>query len=410
MKIQRLLTIYVVIVISFTPIISSTSAHLDNSNINNIERKWTIIFYDAADFSNGYSPLDDLASQAFSSENVNVVVLQDTYSGPGRIWYIDENHNKVLLEEMGEINMGNYTTLRDFINYCKNNFSAEHYLLFLYGHGGGTWGACPDDTDNDRLRMSEMQDALHESGGVDIICTNACNMAAVESAYELRNCTDVYIASEQICGYYYWLYAMDDLCTLINDKQDMSNIEIGREIINLIKMKRKPVKIFEKILRSGLLKKGLGFQMRITLSAIDTSKMEKVVRAIDQLACDLIPKAENSSFQIRTIRGLAHPLKPNPINIIVTPWIFEVDAYEFSKKCSRFFFLDKDIRTHAKEVMLSIDEAVIANLRGITRSKANGLSLYLPRFKYFYKSNYTALDLDFLDDTHWDEFLKLYFS
>ena len=51
-------------------------------------------------------------------------MLQDTYDGTAKIWYIDRYHHRKLMKEMGEINMGDYKTLRDFINYCKQNFPA----------------------------------------------------------------------------------------------------------------------------------------------------------------------------------------------------------------------------------------------------------------------------------------------
>ena len=104
--------------------------HSSNQDIAKLNEnmKWTWMFYDDADFL-GYDPLDDFAYEAFSSENINVIVLQDPYDGPANIWYIDEDHNKNLLMDVGEVDMGDGKTLRDFINYSKNNFPSDRYLL-----------------------------------------------------------------------------------------------------------------------------------------------------------------------------------------------------------------------------------------------------------------------------------------
>ena len=100
---------------------------LDNKRLQG--DKWTWMFYSDSDFV-GYVPLDEFAEEAYSRENLDVIILQDfflpMFHSP--IYYIDENHNLVLQDNWGEVNMGNYKTLRDFILYCKTNFPADRYF------------------------------------------------------------------------------------------------------------------------------------------------------------------------------------------------------------------------------------------------------------------------------------------
>ncbi len=367
---------------------------------NNSEmKKWTLMLYDDADFYMAFDPLDWFAMEAFSSENINVLVLQDKEHDPASMWYIDENHDKILLEELGEINMGSYTVLRDFVTYCKNNYSAERYMLFFYDHGGGWVGACWDDTnDSDWLSMNEMQQALTETGAVDVVCFSApCLMGAVESAYELRNCTEIYIGSEEGSGYMYWGDIIGDLCILINDNADISNIELGVEIINMIKRN-----LFEKF-SNRFYRKG---RRTVTMSAIDTSKMEKVAISIDQLAQDLTTKIDAGRLRIKLIHSLTQPFGRYGIR----PKSNILDVYDFSKKCYTFFLFDNSIRLVSKEVMESIDEAVIANLRGIKHPRAHGLTIYFPENIVYYDGNYTNSNLDFTNNTYWDEFIEAYLN
>jgi hypothetical protein len=79
--------------------------------------------------------------------------------------------------------------------------------------------------------MDEFQKALEETGGVDIICFTPCLMGAVESAYELRNCTNVYIGNEAGGSYCFWRFMTGDLCTLLNENSNISNVNLGKSII-----------------------------------------------------------------------------------------------------------------------------------------------------------------------------------
>jgi len=196
--------VFIVLITSVLPI--KTTGFPDHNQIRLTEikaKEWTFMLYDDADFQNAWDPLSDFTSEVYGGDNVNIIVLQDTESGPAKLWQIDENHMMILLDELGEVNMGNYSTLKDFIEYCKKNYPANRYIMDLYNHGAGWKGACKDDTsEGDLLTMDEIQKALTETDGIDIIMFNApCLMGSLESAYEMRNHVDVYIGSEELCGY-----------------------------------------------------------------------------------------------------------------------------------------------------------------------------------------------------------------
>lgn len=60
---------------------------------------------DLVDFFNAYDPLihdspsyPSFPKVAYSSDNLNVIVLQDQEEGPAYMWYINENHEKILIE------------------------------------------------------------------------------------------------------------------------------------------------------------------------------------------------------------------------------------------------------------------------------------------------------------------------
>ena len=347
-------------------------------------KNWTFMFYDDADFNNGYDPLEDFAEQAYSGENLDVIVLQDTNYGPAKIWYINENHTKHLLKEMGEINMGAYETLRDFILYCKENFSADRYIISFYNHGSGWQGCCNDDTNNDSLTMNEIQKAFVETDGVDIVCFSApCLMGALESVYELKDYTDVYIGSEETSGYGWWDSIMKPLCDTLNQDPGKSNIELGARIIQLID--------------NDSYNKSFSRE-NLTMSAIRTDKMNDLGAAIDILSQDIINNFEESYPIIKQIY--------QDVQSFFTGRF--LDFYDFAEKY-QIFETNQTINTDLEYVLENLTEAVIAETHGSNKPGAHGLSInFLNTSNPIYDTKYADLDygLDFAYDTHWDELLE----
>jgi len=204
---KKIISIWLTCIFIFSNILISnvfTKANEDNNEtnlVNTISRKnWTWMFYDDADFGEGHSDvIYQFAEEAYSSDNINVIVLQDSRFDSAKIWYIDENHNMSLLEELSELNMGDYATLKDFINYSKVNFPADRYFLSVYNHGMAWEGACIDDTNNDTLIMDEFQKALSEEDGVDIICS--ITFAIIFPALGSFHCFGVDPISMNIVGF-----------------------------------------------------------------------------------------------------------------------------------------------------------------------------------------------------------------
>jgi len=370
--------------IIFTNFCSATEDNNQNYLQNNSTRKnWTFMFYDDADFYNGYDPLEDFAGQACSGENLNVIVLQDKEHDSAKIWHIDENHNKNLLKNMGEINMGAYETLKDFISYCKENFSAERYIISFYNHGSGWQGCCNDDTNNDSLTMDEIQKAFIETDGVDIVCFSApCLMGALESVYELKDYTDVYIGSEEYSGYMWWINIMKPLCDTLNQNPGRSNIELGETIIQLIDNDS-----YNKSSRDDL-----------TMGAIRTDKMNDLGNAIDILSQDVINNFEESYPIIKQFYQDVQSFGTGRF----------LDLYDFVEKY-QIFETNQTINTDLKYVLENLTKVIIAETHGSNKPGAHGLSInFLNTSNPIYDTKYADLDygLDFAYDTYWDELLE----
>jgi hypothetical protein len=351
-------------------------------------KAWTLLFYDDVDWGTAGSP-DPLpkfiSGKAFSGTNLTVIVLQDTLNDQAKLWRIDENHTPILLDEMGELNMGDPSTLKDFISTGKTQYPAERYVLMVYDHGKGWMGACIDKTsNNDSLTMNEFHQALDDSGGVDIICFSApCCMGSLEAAYELRDVVKVYIGSEDLGYYLHWPGTMDDICTLLNKKSSLSLVDIGAEIITIVKENPE-----------GQLKN------KLTLSALRTDRITDVAVAVDALSKELLKKWFLSSFKkVKTARENTFELAENYAE---TEQL--VDLTELAENLNWTASADK--------VLDALNQTIIAEYHSSEKHRAYGVSIFFPtdvmetRNTFYYTRR--SYGLDFAKDTFWNEFIILY--
>lgn len=98
-----------------------------------------------------------------------------------------------------ELDMGAGQTLAGFIDVAQERYPADHYALFLSGHGLG-WIACCNDeaSGNDSLSVqTELRDAV-AGRGIDLLATDACLLGAIETAWALKESVRYFVASEEM--------------------------------------------------------------------------------------------------------------------------------------------------------------------------------------------------------------------
>jgi len=406
-----ILTLFLLIVFLVNPVTSLNNINNMRSGSITEKKNWTFMMYEDGDFyDTSYIILPGLdfarLSHAHSGKNLNVITLQDTFYAPGKLWYVNEHGGRRLLKNLGEVNMGNYKTLRDFVIYCKENFPAEHYILDIYDHGGGWTGACQDETNNGWLTMKDIRKALTEAGEVDIISFIVpCLMSTVESVYELRDCAEVYIGKEP--NGHSSLQVVGPLCDLLNDEFYLSNIDIGKRIIDFFKEK---VDVFPWSIFTGK-----------ALSAMRTDEVTSLVKAINNLSIILtnnidkyiddirLVGAKTESFPTRR-SGASDNYKARSI-----PELRHIDIYDFAKNYLEINSTNDTLRNCLQEVMEDVNRTVIAENHTNDHPDAHGLSIYFPDVLLINVSGDAADDyvnsgLDFTTNTSWDEFLIKYHS
>jgi hypothetical protein len=385
LKITTLFFILVFLISSFPPILSQNILEKNiQSKLSDKVKAWTSLYYLDVDWES-YN-IDILETKFIdkisSGENLNVLVLQDREKDPAFLYYIDENHNKILLEELGEVNMADPETLSNFITYGKEHYPAERYQLCIWSHANAWYGACVDETSGgDIMTMDEFQQAFKASNGVDLLCfIGCCQMGSLEAVYELKDLCDVYVGHEDDGYGPQWYDMLDEMCALLNNDTSLSTIEYGEHIVNYIDNNPNE------------------FEEELTISAIRTDRIEGLVDEIEKLSIILFENDDVLYENLISARAVTRDF-----DFIQDSYL--LDIYDFVDK-----YLEIETNQYITQILTNINknlsEAIIAEAHGESQLGSNGLSIFYSTRDMI--SFYADIDLDFSRDTHWDDLLDKY--
>jgi hypothetical protein len=350
------------------------------------------MFYSAAD-GNVWRAMDHLPEipTAHSGTYVNVLGLQDTSDDVTKIWRVDESSDLVLLEELGELSTGAEETVYDFVAYAKENYPADRYIMSFYGHGGAWFGCCGDASERDGLRIHEIKDALNRAGGVDLVFFTApCLMGCVEAAYELRDCTDIVIASEGLSNFSYWKYALECAFAEMHEKLTISSPQLAELIIKEMENDWEPVGPW-------------GPDTMLTMCAVKTEKMDRLKDAIDYVAIKYLAKPETFRIRAEAVSGEVTMLDPATTD----PYMADLNSLV---RHMLDVETDPAIRKGLQMILVRLQDAVFAECHSTNWTDLGGLSIFFPPGDFPWMSYYVGdedIKLDFVNDTRWDELTRL---
>lgn len=379
-----------------------------NLNFFALPASWTFIVY-----MDGDNNLEDAAIADFnemeaatSNPNVNVIVQFDrspVYDYSNGNWTVTRRYqvthdtdtqiiHSVLLQDLGEENMGDPKVLIDFAKWAIHNYPADKYALVLWDHGSGwrvTQGmkpfksVCYDETSGDSLTISELESALSQitssSGAkIDILGFDACLMGMIEVDYQLGSYANFRVGSEQRVPWDGWNY--NDTLTALAANPTMSPSELAKKIVQYY---------FSFYGTAG----------DQTLSAVNLTHLGPVVSAIDGLAHLLEGNLYTSSM-----RDAVRYCRKNSQSYYDPEFI---DVYDFASRIQSNASLPSSTRTAATSLMLAINECVLAEGHGAQSQGSHGVSIYFPDWDQSYENDYD--NLRFSKDTWWNEFLLQYY-
>ncbi len=258
-----------------------------------------------------------------------------------------------LVDEQENASMAKYTTLVDFIRWGKEKYPAEKNMLLLWDHGGGSASGLIVDELHDSAIMSleGLERALKEGGlHYDLIMTDTCLMASIETAQAVEPYADYLLASEEVLpgmgsNYEEWL---QDLY----DEPECGPARLGKNICDTTEL------MYAEYADDNNLK-------GLTFSVIDLSRISAVAEAFDdymQEAVGLISDPVAFGQYLQAVNSTDRYMNPEM-------W----DLYDLARRGLRGGI--------SKETVLklenAVEDAVVTCVRGSYHPYSHGLSAYL---------------------------------
>jgi hypothetical protein len=381
--------------------------------------EWTVMIYLAADNSFENAAITDFLKMASIGSNANINIMAQfdrsvfSYATSYGDWkttkrfYITKDMTPTAanaLSDLGELNMGAEATLQDFITWAKAAYPANHYALILWGGGEGWHPRSPDDPlllapegiswDNgdyiSNIELSNVLDAITTQGAnkLDLLGLDAPYMATIEVDYHLSPYAVARASSQKTGPIEGWPY--DTILADLTANPTWTGQQLADDVAT-----RYYAYVTEAYSQSAL---------RFDVSS-GTSYFTDLVNAVETLANAMIANMAAEKTNIASARLASYQFSVN-----ISPYINYIDLYDFASELKNLSS-NTDIDNACDGVMNTITAAISNNQADDTAM--HGITIYFPRNANNWtgsnKLEYTTYQY-FARDTHWDEFLDLYFT
>lgn len=427
---------------------------------NNSGKTWLVMLYQNAD-DNALERdiMIDLneAEMIGSTDQVMIVSQMDRfrggYSGDGdwsstRRYLVtyDNDLNRIgsdLIADIGEVNMGEASTLVDFVSWAASTYPADNYMLVMSDHGmgwpGGWSDPAPAQRDNssnapltgalkdDILYLNEIEDALSQiqsNTSIDkfeLIGMDACLMSQMEVYSALAPYAKYAVASEETEPGLGWAYSA--FLSLMVYNPDLSTEELATNIVNsYISQDQRVVddqaradflaqnssggSWYATRMSADQLAQQLG--QNITLTAVNLENFQGLLDNLNQFAYQLqrmdqrvVAQARSYAQSYTSIFGSNVP--PSFIDL----GHFVQLIYKNTN--------DANVRTAAENVVAGLNNVIVAEKHGPAKPGSTGIAIYYPNSQLYSTattgmSSYTVIADSFSRYSLWDDFLGYHYA
>jgi len=379
-----------IVAISF----SLTAKAIDQKELPLAQKEWTFLL-----FLNGHNNLSSYGDMNIkdmektgSTDQLNLVVewgksddavtrrlLVERSTDPTRV-------TSPTIMGLENRDMGDYHNLVDFVKWGVDNFPARHYMVAVWNHGSG-WhfeklkqaqngsigvnDISYDDNSGNHITTEQLGLAMAEikqyiGHNVDIYGSDACLMAMVEVAAEMKDSVDYFVGSQETEPAEGWPYApwMQKWAAAPQSTAAEVSISLSKEYL--------------KAYSAG----GVYGNKPGTFSAMDLSKLDAVIASSAKVAAHL---KSLSAADIKKIKTALPKVQ---------------DFYYSDYKDYGDFLKVVGGLPIAKDAKLL--EKAAADLKGLVIStdsaarykKSTGMSIWLPEYSSSYMERYKGLAYD----------------
>ncbi|MBP9072225.1 MAG: hypothetical protein KBG20_07995, partial [Caldilineaceae bacterium] len=410
---------------------------------------WLIMVYlDADDNSLEEDMLIDMQEMEVvgSSENVHIVVQVDRFVGAydgmedftsARRYYVTQDDDPTeigseMVEDLGEVTMGDGGTLEEFIVWAVENYPAQKTMLIMSDHGMGWPGGFGDPDpdvlgaddilmrewfDQDSMWLMEIDRTLASSlkaAGLkqfDVVGFDACLMAQLEVFTALAPYAKYAVASEETEPGVGWAYAA--WMTELTENPTWTGADLSKSIVRTyIDDDLRPY--WDADFRGEMEPEQLAPVLfnDATLTAVDLSAIPALNTALDGFTAALTGIDQNGVAKARTYAQAYES-------------VFGEEGEDGSKWPSPYIDLghfaqlvmkgnsDASLQTAGKALQAALKKAVILERHGVGRKGSQGIAIYFPVKSMVQTEDnlgYTTVAARFTETTQWDEFLGFHAS
>jgi len=331
-----------------------------------------------------------------------------------RVWTSLGTHDakidSEMVENLGKADMSDPENLKNFLQWGIKNYPAKHYAVILASHGSGFLGSLSDYKSRRHMNLGDMARTFEEvkqKTGIkpDLLVMDACLMAGVEAAHELKDAADFYLASQD--------YNYDCLPIQKTMEEVHKKLDKGEEV--------SPADMTEILVDQG----GKFHHVR-TISAIKTSQLDSFGISISKLADSLIASDTDPAIIrdiISSTRGFAGE-DPK-----IKPYSDFKDVGDLAMRISVDGRIeDEGLKEAARNLSIAMDDNLIISEAHDSKydtgnkRRVHGLTIYIPTTGFNYdkweyklpydtnKSEYEGIyrSLDFTRKTGWDKVIDKY--
>lgn len=264
-----------------------------------------------------------------------------------------------LVDEQSLDNMGDSSTLADFLSWGVTNYGAAHMGVVLWNHGGGSIsGVCFDETqDSDSLTLREIDAALLSvydsmTDNFEFFGFDACLMSTVECANVLASYADYMYGSEEVEPGYGWDY--EAIGNYLGSNPTADGAALGQVTVD---------SYYEAC-------EEIGESSSATFAVTDLSKIDALMVAFNTYAENLYNATEDETTLTAVCRNASAA-----DNFGGNNWS---EGYANMVDLAGILDAGADYADGAEAARTALEDAVIYCKNGSSHSDACGLSVYYP--------------------------------
>ena len=254
--------------------------------------------------------------------------------------------------------MGDASTLSDFLTWGIKNYPADHMGLILWDHGGGSiTGVCFDERNSgDSLYLRELDEALATTyksmwDKFEFVGFDACLMSTLESANVLASYSNYMIASQESEPATGWEYG--SIVRYLAKNPSCTGDELGRAMCD-----------------SYLNSVDLNTRGFTTLAVVDLSQIDQLMQDFYHFSQEMYASGEDQGTLAAMSRAI-NKAENFGCNNWREGYTNMVDLGGLVDACA-------DVTPSAEDVHNTLRKAVTYQVRGTYHAGATGLSTYYP--------------------------------